>query len=564
MNRSLLSRNGIPSMLLAAAISLSARAQPAQPQPQNPPAAPKPVGLLAGRPDADAPSDLLGPRYESKTAGISFRPPITCKPKNAGPDEIVEYADDDRSWLLRVSRPTFPSPVPLISRMDATGKPTVGLLDFTVSELQRAQPGAKMLRQDMINVGSNYVGIIQMRFTLGAQKWLRQQAMVQANEQLYYVFNLTTPAGKVIAGKEDDPNAEPDPLEKQAVEVFNALVDSVVVIDRSKIKEDQNDRLYKSRALFTYWTPARFADILLGKQYFRIQRDGRDVGYTFIEEALEDHNLGGVGLKGVSAYARTHLVEQDPATAKSLVIDTGTFKFMSFDRRHETWTRTVVQQSQTDKGPTEMHTTEFGESVWETKRIPSTKVGVAPLNDPGAPLMRPADSHTLDVYVQAKGGTPEPKHMELPPFYLPQAAGSMLARLVVEKAYRGEPRNYLFASYVPESRDLRMHYVDVSEEKDVTFASQRLKAIVVSERYGLEGNPTLHYVTYAGKYLGSENKALKVLVIPTDEATILQLYPNARLTRPEPIQRTGAAPAAAAASPAPEPAPARGLPPAIR
>jgi hypothetical protein len=417
----------------------------------------------------------------------------------------------------------------------------------------------------MINVGSNYVGIIQMRFTLGAQKWLRQQAMVQANEQLYYVLNLTTPAGKVAApGKEDDPNAEPDPLEKQAVEVFNAMVDSVVVIDRSGIKEDQNQRLFRTRALFIYWTPERFAEILMGKQYFRIQRDGKDVGYTFVEEALEDHNLAGAGLKGVSAYARTHVTEKDETTGKPRVIDTGTFKFMSFDRRHETWTRTVVQQTQDDKGaPTEMHTSEFGDSAWETKRIATTKVGVAPMSDPNAPLMRPAEVHTLDVSIQAKGGTPEPKHMELPPFYLPQAAGSMLARLVAEKAYRFEPRTYLFASYVPETADLRMRYVDVSGEQDVTFAGQRLKGvIVVSERYGLEGNITQHYVTPAGRYLGSENKSLKLLVIPTDEATILQIYPNARLTRPEPLQRAvggGAAPAAVA-----EPAPARGLPPAIR
>jgi hypothetical protein len=543
-------------------LPLAALAQPAA---QTQPTTPKPIGLLAGRPDADAPSDLLGPRYESKTAGISFRPPITTKTKAAGPDEVVEYADDDRSWLLRVSRPTFPTPVPLMSRMDATGKPVVGLLDFTVGELQRAQPGAKMLRQDMINVGSNYVGIIQMRFTLGAQKWLRQQAMVQANEQLYYVFNLTTPAGKVAPGKEDDPNAEPDPLEKQAVEVFNAMVDSVVVIDRSNIKEDQNQRLYRTRALFLYWTPERFADILLGKQYFRIQRDGKDVGYTYVEEALEDHNLAGAGLKGVSAYARTHVLERDETTGAPRAIDTGTFKFMSFDRRHETWTRTVVQQTQTDKGATEMHTTEFGDSAWETKRMATTKVGVAPLSDPNAPLMRPAEVHTLDVYIQAKGGTPEPKHMELPPFYLPQAAGTMLPRLVVEKAYRGEPRTYLFASYVPESADLRMRYVDVSAEQDVTFAGQRLKGvIVVSERYGLEGNMTQHYVTPMGKYLGSENKSLKLVVVPTDEATILQIYPNARFTRPEPLQRAGGGGPAAAAGGAAEAPPARGLPPAIR
>src|SRR5438270_13354564 len=77
---------------------------------------PRPVGVLAGRPDADAPSELLGRRFESKSAGISFRPPAGCQQsKKPGSESIVEYGNEESGWLLRVTRPSFPKPFPLIT-----------------------------------------------------------------------------------------------------------------------------------------------------------------------------------------------------------------------------------------------------------------------------------------------------------------------------------------------------------------------------------------------------------------------------------------------------------------
>ena len=524
----------------------------------------EPIAALQGRPDADAATERLGERYENKGAGISFRPPIDSS-QIAAPnsDEVVEFSNDKKSWLLRVSKPTFPSPVPLTTYKDVkSNREIVGLLDYTVQQLQTATPGAVMLRKDVINVEANSVGMLAMRFTLGTQRFLRQQAIVQGNEQLYYIFNLTTPAGNMASG-EDASKLPPDPLEKAAVEAFVDMVDTIKVIDRAPIKEDQNQRLFRTRALFLYWTPAKFNAIKVDKQYLRFIQDGKDVGYSYVEEMNNEPRLSGVDGDGAVVYERTHRVEKDEKGREQFT-DVGSFKFMSFDRRREGWTRIVVVQTKTGEVLDETHTAEYAEGKWELKIIQDPENGVLQQGDarPGthAPLMRPNDSHTLDVTITGKDGNLPPLHIDLPPFYLPASGQHFLSRLVVEKAYH-EPRTYLFASYIPETRDIRMRYVDVSQEREVAFNGRRIRAVMVSERVGLEGNPTVHYVTIDGKYLGSENRIAKIMVLPSDEASILKLWPDAKLTRPDRMRRDAAA---IDGTTSVDPAPVRGLPAAIR
>jgi hypothetical protein len=512
----------------------------AQPDPK---AVPKPASVLAGRPDVEPATNptLLGARYESRTAGISFNPPADCK-QMAAPnnDEIVEFSNEDKNWLLRVSRPTFPTPVPLsttIARPSENKPAQTGLLDYTAQQLQAANPGAKVLRQDVINVDANYIGMIALRFTLGTQRWLRQQALYQVNDQLYYILNLTTPAGKVNPG-DDETTLPPDPSERIAVETFNAMIDSIKLIDRAPIKEDQNQRLFRTRALFLYWTPAKFDSIKVDRQYLRLIENGKDVGYAYVEEMPNDAKLTGVSGTGAVVYERSHQVSKNDK-GHPRTIDIGSFKFMSFDRKREGWTRTTVEQSDGANGPEESHTTEYAEEKWETKLMFAPESGVLQKEDNAehhAPLMRPADSHVLDVSITAKGATPAPVHLELPPFYLPQAGQSLLPRLVIDKAFHG-PRTYLFASYMPETRDIRLRYVDVSVEQDITFAGRPIRAHAVTERVGIEGDPVVHYVNSNGRYLGSENRSMKTMILPTDEATILKQWPDAKLTRPDKMKR---------------------------
>jgi hypothetical protein len=555
-SRSWLAFPFVPAWLLGICLAVPVRPAPPATAPATQPLAElKPVPLLAGRPDADPNTELLGSPYDNKIAGISFRPPADCKQvATPNADEIVEFNNEKTSWLLRVSKPTFPSPVPLTTVKDPkTGRETVGILDYTLQQIVTATPGAKVLRgrdHDVINVESNFVGMIAVRFTLGTQRWLRQQALVQGNDQLYYIFNLTTPAGKINPG-DDEEKLPPDPLEISAVRTFNAMVDSIRVIDRTPIKEDQNQRLFRTRALFLYWTQKKFDAIKVEKQYLRILVDGKDAGYSYVEEMNNDPKLlTGVDGEGAVVYARTHRIEKDDKGHEQQV-DVGSFNFMSFDRRKERWTRILVLQRNGLEGVEETHTTEYAEGNWETKMMFLADGGVLPREERAngkAPPMRPADSHTLDVSMTGKGGNPEPMHLELPPFYLPAAGEHLLPRLVVEKAYH-EPRTYLFACYVPQTKDIRLKYVDVSYERDVTFAGKRLRAISVMERLGLEGSPTIHYVTADGKYLGSETKSTGTLILPSDEASILKLWPDAKLTRPDKMRRESAGPALGEARP---------------
>lgn len=558
----------VPGLLLPASVLTSQTlprvtlppAEVPQTQPAVPtPAAPKPVGVLAGRPDAEPTTELLAARYENKNAGISFRPPADTKetpPPNG--DEMVEFVNEPKSWLLRVSKPTFPSPVLLSTSRNKAGVESTGLLEYTVQQLRIATPGAKILRQDVINVESSSVGMIALRFTMGSQRWLRQQAIFQVNDRLYYILNLTTPAGKINTG-DDEEKLPPDPSEKIAVETFTAMVDSIKLIDRGAIKDDQNQRLFRTRSLFLYWTPAKFDAVRVDKQYARIIQDGKDVGYRYVEEMPNDPKLSGVDGTGAVVYERSHRVDKDDK-GRSQFTDIGSFKFITYDRKRERWTRTVVLQTQTDKGLEETHSTEYADGKEETKLIWAPISGVIPKNDEKAPPMRPAVSHTLDVTFIGKTVNAEPVHVDLPPFYLPQAAMYMLPRLVIDKAFHGS-RTYLFAFYASETKDVRMRYVDVSDENEVSFAGQRVRAITVSERIGIEGSPTLHYVTPEGRLLGTENKSMKLVILPADEATILKLWPDAKLTRPDKMQRD----TKPTVSELPQDtAPTRGLPATIR
>ncbi len=527
--------------VMAALSAVMVAAQPASETPATPPpVAPKPVNVLTGRPDAepDLSATLLGPAFESKTAGIHFRPPADTKQvATAGTEALAEYVNEEKQILLRVSRVAQPTPIELTKGVDANGEPTGGLLGYMADKQRQANVGSKTLRCDKINVDSNWVGILTMRYTSGTQRWLRQQAVVQVNEQLYFIFTMTTPAGQLrqgVSAEDAAANEEADAGEKLAVETFNAMVDSIKIIDRTAIKQDQNERLYRTRALIVNWNEKRMTDILVPKQFFRTVRGGKDVGFTFVEEMTDTAGIGGA-VKGIAVYVRAHNDEPDDKGHRK-VVDVGSYQFMSFDQHHENWTRKTMVQIQTEAGVTDTLNTEFGNSIWEIRKVPAPVVGVGDAKDPKAPLMRPASIHVLDVNHWSRESDEPAVHIELPVFYLSQAGGHFLPRLVVDKTYN-EPRTYLFASYVPTTRVLMMRYVDVSEEKDLSFNGETFRGHAVSEHVGLDGPPTVHYIAMDGKYKGSENKEAKTLILPAEEETIRKVWNNPNLTRPEKLEQ---------------------------
>jgi hypothetical protein len=491
--------------------------------------APATLPASAGASDESKDSMLLASEpFISEATGVSFRPPAGCKNQGNDPQYVASYSDDSRKWLLRVTEATFPNPVQLLTVKDKNQQPVQGLLAYTVAQFKAAEPGGEILRgdagDDVVNVGSYSVGLIAMRYVQAGQTWLRQQAMLQVNDQLYYVFSLVTPGG------------DGDDQEKTAVETFSALIDTIKVLDRTQIKADQNQRLYRTRALFLYWTKDKFNSILIPKQYFRILKNGKDVGYTFTEELSDRPDLVEITNPGVVAFERTAQVESNNA---GIVQQTGAeiFQYISYDRKFEQWTRTVLLHLTTSKGLEETYATEFGNSIQERRRAFGKDIGVPDPKDPHAPATREYEVHHLDVTVSGKEQNTQPVHKDLPPFYLPQAGWHFLPRLVVDKALSNDsPRTYLFAVYVNDKRELMMLYVDVSTEQDVVFAGHQVHAVTVTERLGLEGSPIVHYVTPDGKYLGSEDRKAHLVTVASSDHEVTTIWPTADFTLPDKLK----------------------------
>ena len=145
----------------------------------------------------------------------------------------------------------------------------------------------------------------------------------------------------------------------------------------------------------------------------------------------------------------------------------------------------------------------------------------------------------LDVTQTSISGNAEPLTRKLPPWYVPQAITHLLPRLLPTQ----KPQGYLFATYVSDAREVVMRYVDVLPEQRVSFAGQYMRAIPIQDRLGLAGSVTLHYMSVDGtQYFGSENKDQQLVMLPTDEGTLRQIWQDAKLTKPSGVDRNNSTP----------------------
>ncbi|HEV8292683.1 MAG TPA: hypothetical protein VGP94_12205, partial [Tepidisphaeraceae bacterium] len=232
--------------------------------------------------------DRLGERFTSQGRGISFRPPIggaQIKRTPIGTD-IVRYSAADEKWALNVSMLTFEKPAKLLSvdnpaTPEDESKTKPGILQQIVQQLQQNNVSTEVLRQDVVNVGKIDVGMLALRYAQGGQPVLRQQAIVQRNDQLFYVLDFTSPSGHTPA---DKPDVE-DPAERMAVDIFAAVVDSVQLLDQKALLADEEERLYRTRALLVN-LPKRIEGAIMPEQYFRVMQGGKDIGWMFVAEEL--------------------------------------------------------------------------------------------------------------------------------------------------------------------------------------------------------------------------------------------------------------------------------------
>ena len=494
-----------PALVITPAI---AQATPA------PPPAPSTAPVVSIAPYATH-EELLGASFQSPLDGIAFRVPGSCQQVPKAGDEIARFANPEKTWEMTVSRSTSSQPMAL------TGEASkMGLLEVVAARLKQASPSIEIVRQDTINLGENQAGILAARISVGAQKKLLQEAIVQANDQLYYSFTLTTPASKDAAA-----NAA-DPIEQLAVESFRQMLDTVKLLDRSAIKDEQNERLFRTRAFFVTLDNQgkKLTGTLVPEQWLRLMKDGKDIGYTYIveEPGTQGPNEGiKIGIRSRSYPERT------------VQVDGETWYFVSFDRKHETWRNLAwVQNLETQKSD---QFTEVGTSDRRVQRALDKTGQFKPgdAKDEKQPPTVAVDTYAMEVQALGNARNVAPVKQDLPPWYLPQAVGHLLPRLLPLR----EPKTYLFAVYVSDQSHVMHRYVDVGVEQEVDLAGQRVRAVPISDRIGLKGTPTVHYLSPDGKYLGSVNKESKITILPTDPSTLQKIWENrADLTRPRDIQ----------------------------
>lgn len=495
-----------------------------------------------------AQTDLLGDEFRSPATGIALRPPVNCEKVDSNvPDQIAQFNDEDRHWVFKVSRLALGHPLPLTTYNDQFGREHDGLMETTLKQLEQ-QPVAQVVTQDIVHTGPGGrlpVGVIVIRYEQNLQRRLLQQALVEANDQLYYVIELNTPARTDLDGTDQDPG------ERLAADTFNQVIDSVQLLDRAAIYQDQADRLIRTRGLLANWTPEFLAARMDGERFYRLLRNGKDIGYTYEIDEYDDKD---------GKIADTPIVRVSTRSASApiagTVVEVQSRLMVTVDRKHENWASVAVisspaadQNGEATGKRTLSQASEFGMSDESLKAAAIVPAGGGLDSPEGAdnqevqPGVRMKESWTLTV-LRKSGDSPLPEFkQDLPPFYLPQALSKLLPRLLPFK----EPRTYLFASYVPNGDSGRpavmLRYVDVGVATNVVLDGKEIVAVPIRDRVGLEGTVTTHYVNPDdGTYLGTvvtvpdkDGTPTTEMILPTDAEHLHELWPNCILTRPDRI-----------------------------
>lgn len=480
-------------------------------------AADGPASAPASRP-AVANGEILGERFESQASGIAFRPPARCEMirRRGIAEEVVQYRDEKRMWTLNVRRMSLPTSQPLVAKDDPAtpnvdeSKTQPGLLETTVRQLVAQTVGAaQVIRQDVIRIDDKVagdkkipVGMLAYRYTDGPQRWFRQQALVEANDQLYYVFDFVTPTAKAP----DAPEEQVDQDELFAAETFGLVIKTVQLLDRHAIVADQQQRLIATRTLLVNFTPERIKSKLMPESYYRLLRrdkDGQwtDIGYSYIVEEPANRS----GNEGVIVAVRSFTRPEENYT-REIVAES----FASFDLKHEVWANLSLGNDQKANPKNEF---------W--KKNITRELGTA---DAGITGKR----FSLRVEQFSSKADQPPVEKELPPFYLPQTMGALLPRLLPAN----DTRAYAFGTWVGSEREVMMRYIDVEHPRDENIAGQRITVVPIKDRIGVDGIPTYHFLTMDGKYLGSRNDESGSMVLLSDRETVKKRWPEGTMERP--------------------------------
>ncbi len=463
--------------------------------------------------DLAQPPITLGVAFESRGAGLDFCPPAggTMMRETASGD-IVRFLYPARDWDLHVKATISSRPIPL-SAAAAEGSGGGGLLELTANQIKDSDPTAEILQRLATEVGSYKVGLITARTTIGVDRAFTEDAIFQSSEQRDYIFQLTAGVGAAN--------------EAAAKAAFDLMLPSVHLQDLSKLAREQQLRLTQSHRFYDLLDEKRIVGVLEPSQWMRVIRDGKDAGFIEETELAANH----FDHDGVEITVKSHIEAQPgevdgqspPTTAPAGPVKTDRVAkfFVTFDRRHEDW---YIGTTVDDGSGAARTTSELGNSDQEihehidTDAIRRHQMGDA--QDPKQPPVYPDAHYTLSVNDYTRNKASPPIERELSPFYLPFALAELLPRLLPPD----QPEMYMFASYVSDQHEVMARYVDVSGVEDVTLDGQAVRAVLVKDRIGVDGSPTVHYLTPDGKWLGTVNEEQKLLILPSDARTISQLW----------------------------------------
>ena len=540
-------------LLLGAAVAVWTPVTRAQPAPAPQDAAPDSVLRPGAGADADTPEGSavrLGKPFESLSMGLSLRPPAESKIIRQVGGEEIDFIHQGNKWNLKVGRTVLHQPMPLETTTDDQGARHTGLLEVTLDRLKSQLPDAAVLRHDVIRIGQADVGMLALRYVNGLETLLSQQALVRQGNRSFLVITLTSPGSKA-SGKEPGN----DPAERLAVETFGEILDSIRLLDQEPLVRDQEDRLYATRALFVnLGGKDRLKKALVAQQWLRVTHNGKDIGYIYTVEETADGipgddaarrrkpaNRRGGGDDGILIGMRSRVLAGEDGR-----LDTESWMYTSTDRRafggawgNEQWSTLQVVQSLKDPRQQD-HETTLGSSTRQTGRALDRRANQQGIRwdpaDPNQPPVRETEDYVLNVTHVRKSENSEPITQGLPEFYVPQAVAHLLPRLLPLE----EPKKFMFAVYVPDVRKVMARYMEVGAEKRVDFGGETVRVVPVTDRIGLEGSVTTHYLSLSGQYLGSENADTGVTLRRSSEAQLLELWKDADLTRPADVKQTQA------------------------
>lgn len=480
--------------------------------------------LLVSFARAELPRAVFEDKFESVEAGISYRIPIDAVETGRSHEEqIARYTLDEKAeWVLTVDRFILKDPIPLVQDEKADSVfARGGFLELSASTMP-IDDEKSILRVEMIPIAGQPGAQIVSRFTtVEGDKRIQQRAIIRRADRLYYVISLTSPVSAFN-------DLENDPAAIRAVDIFTRLIDSVQMLDQTKLRIEQDERLFRTRTLFVNWTRPKITAAIVPERWLRVQQNGKDVGYIYeVAELANDIPRAGrsSGLAdsdqkalGVRVGLRSRFFNADGSR-----LDSESWMWVGFDKKQESFSHTTVV---TRKDESQTYASEVGVTTSSMKTVPIVSRAPGEIRD-SIELVRREIYELLVIYQVKNEGRPDYKQ-ELPPYYVPQALAYLMPRLVPLL----EPKGYLVATYEPNRKSVMTRYVDVLEPQFATFAGKRQPAIAVEERVGLAGQPTTHYFTPAGEYLATTIAATNTTILPTTQAEILAIWKDANLTRP--------------------------------